>query len=379
MPFLNDYLEARAIRTNPAYARQAQLEQQYQYDQQLAEQNADIDAQAVRQERQYLMDDQDTSRQRMIDRYGAPGTEAVTDEAGNIVTPAVAGSGAWHSDPIERARISYMNRNLPNETVATSAGEVYLQSQKPNEFKQKIDAYNADRTGYAGMQAAERAPQQPTAWQSKINFYDSIKDDPNALKSAVDSGLFGSAGVTINTGDATPLTIGEEAIDKAFAQQYVDFTTQDASDQVKLLAQLKDAKNSLESGNENLTGAFLNMIPESIKNITNPGAISTQEAVAEVIQRNLKAILGGQFTEREGEKLVARAYNPALEEAENAKRVGRLITQMEKAYEQKLSAVQYMNENGTLKGWTGKLPTLSDFGVTDDTNDPKIRKWGEKK
>ena len=79
------------------------------------------------------------------------------------------------------------------------------------------------------------------------------------------------------------------------------------------------------------------------------------------MQRNLRLILGAQFTEKEGQRLIARAYNPSLSEQENAKRVRNLIKQMQSAAEAKASAARYFEENGTLAGWKGKLPSMRDF------------------
>src|SRR5690606_8783450 len=88
---------------------------------------------------------------------------------------------------------------------------------------------------------------------------------------------------------------------------------------------------------------------------------STKEKVEEVVQRNLRVILGAQFTEKEGERLISRAYNPRLSEAENKARVDRLIQQISEAAKAKLDAAQYFQQHGSLVGWKGRLPRMSDF------------------
>ena len=96
------------------------------------------------------------------------------------------------------------------------------------------------------------------------------------------------------------------------------------------------------------------------------------EAVEEVVQRNLRIVLGAQFTQKEGERLIARAFNPRLEEPENAKRVRRLITQIRTAAQQKQAASDYFEANGTLVGFKGKRPSLSDFdGIGRGTSSPR--------
>ena len=79
------------------------------------------------------------------------------------------------------------------------------------------------------------------------------------------------------------------------------------------------------------------------------------------MQRNLRTILGGQFTAQEGERLIARAFNPKLPPEENAKRVRRLFLQMSSAAEQKQAMADYFDQFGTLRGYKGKMPSVDDF------------------
>lgn len=156
-----------------------------------------------------------------------------------------------------------------------------------------------------------------------------------------------------------PITKGQEALDKAFAKDYQEYVAQGGySDIEKQIDQLEGAVKELESGKE-LTGSFTGNIPDILQTSINPEAVSVREEVEEVVQRNLRLILGAQFTEKEGERLIARAYNPRLSEEENAKRVKRLMEQMKKAAKAKQRAARYFEENGTLTGFEGELPTFS--------------------
>ena len=111
---------------------------------------------------------------------------------------------------------------------------------------------------------------------------------------------------------------------------------------------------------DSFTGPYIGSIPQNIKEITHPKAADAQELVEGVVQRQLRIILGAQFTEKEGERLIKRAYNPRLDEAENIKRLTRLINSMKKARKAQLAASKYFQENnGTLKGYDGtKIFTL---------------------
>jgi hypothetical protein len=152
-------------------------------------------------------------------------------------------------------------------------------------------------------------------------------------------------------------------LDKVYATQYGTDVLQGGNvDTTKNMSQLKDVQTRLESGKENLTGPVLGMMPDSVKAYTNPAAVDAKNTVEEVVQRNLRAILGGQFAAKEGEQLIARAYNPSLPEAENAKRLGRLYTAMDEALKQKQAAASYFQENGTMRGFQGKTQfSVSDF------------------
>lgn len=160
---------------------------------------------------------------------------------------------------------------------------------------------------------------------------------------------------------APVLTEGQKAVDTEFAKDYAAYTAGGGfADVRKQLDQLAGVTKKLKSG-QNLTGPVIGRVPDLIGAWTNPDAIATREAVGEVVQRSLRQVLGAQFTEKEGERLIARAYNPALPEVENRKRVARLRIQLTQAAKAKDNAVRYFEKHGTLKGWKGRLPSLGDF------------------
>lgn len=157
---------------------------------------------------------------------------------------------------------------------------------------------------------------------------------------------------------ATP---GQTALDQAFGKDYAEWVAAGGyADTQKQLQQLRNASMQL-STNASLTGPFVGMLPDVMRNVTNPQAIAVRDSVNEVVQRNLRMILGPQFTQREGELLMARAFNPQQPAAENKKRIDRLIKQIEDAAKAKKEASEYFEQHGTLQGWKGKLPSIGDF------------------
>ncbi len=159
-----------------------------------------------------------------------------------------------------------------------------------------------------------------------------------------------------------PLTKGQAAVDSAFGKDYADYVAGGGfADVEKQLSQLGQVAAELEKPGNDFTGPAVGLMPEKMRAFTNPQAVDAQNKVEEVAQRNLRLVLGAQFTQVEGERLIARAYNPQLPPEDNAKRVRALIKQIRTAAETKESAAKYFEENGTLTGWTGKMPTVADF------------------
>lgn len=169
-------------------------------------------------------------------------------------------------------------------------------------------------------------------------------------------------------------TPAQKAVDGNFATEYVDWAVKGGrADSQKARRQLADALARLEK-EKTVTGPLVGAIPDWASAWVNPQAVATREDVEEVVQRNLRMVLGAQYTEKEGERLIARAYNPRLQEEENARRVGRLLRQIEEAAEAKEDAARYYEKNGTLRGWQGSLPTLSDFeDINFNKDKPKTK------
>ncbi len=178
-----------------------------------------------------------------------------------------------------------------------------------------------------------------------------------------------------------------EAVDREYAKDYVEFIQTGASDAAKALEELGGARDQLRGyyvdaeGNkrpvkggkkDTLTGPIvgtLSNIPwvgKTVQDVAFPESSDVQETVEYTVQRSLRPILGSQFTKEEGERLIARVYNPRLDEKTNAERLDRLIKQLDRAYKAKIAAAKYFEENNTLNGFKGKVSwTINDF-MPDD-------------
>lgn len=157
---------------------------------------------------------------------------------------------------------------------------------------------------------------------------------------------------------------GREAVDRAYAKDYVDFIQGGAASTAKGLADLREVMDALGTGGDLLTGRVVGLIPKMARDVI-PGLEQSgniQDLVEYTVQQSLRPILGAQFTEKEGERMIARVYNPRQSEEVNLARLRRLVEMTERAYQQKIGAAKYFEEHGTLSGFQGKTQwTFDDF------------------
>jgi hypothetical protein len=167
--------------------------------------------------------------------------------------------------------------------------------------------------------------------------------------------------VSVNMGGGgLDLTPGQKKVDESFAPSYIEWQQGGGADAVANLAQIGTVLQRLESG-QPLTGPLIGIQPDFVLALTNPNATGAKEQVQEVVQRNLRIVLGAAFTEKEGNQLISRAYNPTLPPEQNAARLRKLFQQMAVTAQQRQEMNDYFETNGTLKGYKGAKPNINDF------------------
>ena len=241
------------------------------------------------------------------------------------------------------------------EQIQKAVGPL-VESIRPMAGKIGIDPASLD----AQVQALSNTPQ--TNWQQKLYDLQVAKFGVDTRQR--DEELRLKRMEIENKGAKLVLTPAQQAADQKFGDEYADFVAGGGyADVEKQLGQLDGVIQQLKSGKANLTGWWRGTMPDAIQSWSAEGrqAIGARQAVEEVVQRNLRTVLGSQFTEREGELLIKRAFNPQLEEAENVNRLERLVTQIRTAAKQKQAATEYYETHGTLRGFTGKLPSFNDI------------------
>lgn len=162
-----------------------------------------------------------------------------------------------------------------------------------------------------------------------------------------------------------PLSEGEKTVDKTFAKEYADYVAGGGSaETARSVAQLDSLKGQLGKTNKAsgpIVGLGNAMLGEEAMAVFNPEGTQIKQDIENNIQKNMKLILGGQFTEKEGQGILRRTFNPALPEAVNQARLNVLVETIKKAAEAKNQAIQYYEQNGTLQGFKGKIYSAADF------------------
>ncbi len=165
-----------------------------------------------------------------------------------------------------------------------------------------------------------------------------------------------------------PLTTGQIATDKNFANFYKDYLSKGrGAKNIANVERLDDAKEIIEWAAKNekpISSVPFSLVAQrpSLSAFFSPEGVMAQERVASVIQQSLKEILGGQFAEREGIALIQRGYNPALNPEENLERLLDLEAQVLQIVESEQDAVEYYENNKkSLAGYKGKRYTSDSF------------------
>ena len=180
------------------------------------------------------------------------------------------------------------------------------------------------------------------------------------------------------------LTESQKMVDRQFGKEYADFVLAGGyADVQKQLGQLRGVIGELTGTGTaekpqgvNASG-LSGILWKGARDVIAPKGAAIQDSVEEVVQRNLRNVLGAQFTEREGTRLIERAYNPRQPEAENIKRLTRLVNQIDEAAKSKAEAGAYYEKNGTLVGFKGKMFRSADDFLRDAVKDTKDGKTEE--
>lgn len=207
--------------------------------------------------------------------------------------------------------------------------------------------------------------QDQTAAMQNYQFLLAQGVDP---KEAQKQAFGGGTTVNVGGGEATPF---QEAVDKKFADRYLDWKTSGAADASQQVAQISSVLSKLEQG-QPLTGPMVGAIQSvGLGSILTPDAQDAKDRVESVVQRSLRETLGAQFTAAEGDRLIARSYNPSLRPEQNAARLRALYATLSAADKAKRAMIEYVEANGTLAGYSGpRIPSADEIEAEMDKAAP---------
>jgi hypothetical protein len=180
--------------------------------------------------------------------------------------------------------------------------------------------------------------------------------------------------------EAFGTALGKLRASGALAPQALEKNERQIQDVIKQLEAIVAGKSK-----QSLSGIDVGLASQArgVMAITHPDALQALERVEEVVQRNLRIILGAQFTQKEGDRLISRAYNPWMNEESNLVRLRSLAESMAAQIKEKLRAVKHFEETGSLRLYKGKAPDSREIvdrlvsTVTKESPIP-IEKWDKR-
>jgi hypothetical protein len=161
-------------------------------------------------------------------------------------------------------------------------------------------------------------------------------------------------------------TTAQKTVDTTFAKEYTDYQALGGSALIDEQLKKLSAVTNYLANEENITGKLVgaaNMAGDTALATLSPKALEARDIVGSVVQSNLREVLGGQFAQKEGEALLARAYNISASPKDN---LNRLLGLQDRILEQKRlreAAMNYYEENGSLVGFkpSAYKPTVNDI------------------
>jgi len=90
-----------------------------------------------------------------------------------------------------------------------------------------------------------------------------------------------------------------------------------------------------------------------------PSASDTKNRIESVAQESIRQLMGAQFSEKEGENVLRRAFDVSQPEAVNMQRIRELYNNLQTVLNSKRDEAQYFEKHKTLRGYKG--PTVKEL------------------
>lgn len=273
--------------------------------------------------------------------------------------------------------------NSREDATYNSAQEKAKREGDPNSqesmLARKMIAEMGFKDNVEGMSAAQLNERFPTFEklyrinQDKLNRQDALNAAAQARKDALDLKRE-ALDVRKNQG----VEAGVIELDKQFAKDYNDWSSGGNVRVETNLQRLRDARADLLKAKDDffsVSGRYDALMPDALR---GEKSLMIQKNVQGPAFAALKEILGGQFTEQEGKKIAADAYDPRLPPEENLNKIDRAIAELEAKTKDKSRKAQYFEQNRSLRGYkTDDQPVAPDQEALDwanaNPNDPRAQ------
>jgi hypothetical protein len=299
-------------------------------------------------------------RQPVLDENGkpviGPDGEPVTRE-GDIVTRSVVTGGGTGS--------GLLSPTIAQDLYSTPEGQKILGNAQPF-TGEKEDTDKGFLSGF-GKRAQGILKKIGVAQEQNPEAFDRLTMALSGMSTSPNIGLQQS----ILQDQADRAELNRAVLTQL--QSETPFTRQAAADFAEWAAggeaELRGDMNVLSqlttalANTQNASGPLVGNLPDTIRQMIPSLAEgqNIQQGIESIAQKNLRRILGGQFTQREGEMLLARVFNPRAQEQYNVERARRLLETLQEQYMQKQAAYDYYLQNGTIEGFRTGVTNLADL------------------
>lgn len=171
------------------------------------------------------------------------------------------------------------------------------------------------------------------------------------------------------------LTAGQQKADETYAEEHVKWRAMGGFANVeKQLGQFKRILGDLKT-RDDLSGPWISTLPDWMQKFITPDAIDTRDQIERLTQQGIKQVLDSQFAAREAERVLAREFNPELDEKTNLVRLEDQLGLALRTAAAREAAARHFDETGSLVGFKPEMakPILEDYtkrvgaGAPEDT------------
>ena len=144
---------------------------------------------------------------------------------------------------------------------------------------------------------------------------------------------------------------GEKTLDREFAKEYSKWSSTGKPDFDKNMKQLTRAIGLLEGKKDDTlgaTGKWTKAVPDWMRSGED---LAIQQDVEQAAVASLRAALGSQFTEKEGERIMKQSFDALLSEEENIRKIQGTLDKLQSIADAKQAKSSYFRENRTLQGF----------------------------